>query len=66
MKFPFFAITILITILCVMMMFKSFDTGQGWAIALSIVGVLTFGILSLLALLYQMRQHEGQKGGGHH
>jgi hypothetical protein len=65
MKFPFFAITILITIFCVMMMFKSFDYGKGWAIALSVVGVLTFGILSLLALLYQMRQHEDQKGGGH-
>ncbi len=63
MKFPFFAITILITILCFMMMIKSFDYGQGWAIALSLVGVLTFSILSIIALLYQMRKHESANNG---
>lgn len=66
MKFPFFAVTILITIFCFMMMIKSFDYGKAWAIALSVVGVLTFGILSIIALLYQMRQHEQAKGGADH
>ncbi len=64
MKFPFFATAILITILCFMLFIKSLDYGQAWAIVLSILGMLTFGILSLLSLLYQMRQHEGDKG--HH
>jgi hypothetical protein len=64
MKFPFFATTVLLTIVCFMMMIKSFDYGKGWAIALSVVGILTFGILSIIALLYQMRQHQGEKG--HH
>jgi hypothetical protein len=64
MKFPFFATTILITILCFMLFIKSLDYGKGWAIALSVTGMLTFGILSLISLLYQMRQHEGDKG--HH
>jgi cell division protein FtsW (lipid II flippase) len=62
MKFPFFATAILITIFCFMMFIKSIDYGQAWAIVLSIVGLLTFGILSLVALLYQMRQHEDSKG----
>lgn len=64
MKFPFFATTVLLTIVCFMLMIKSIDYGKGWAIALSITGLLTFGILSIVALLYQMRQHEG--GKGHH
>ncbi len=64
MKFPFFATTILITILCFMLFIKSLDYGKAWAIALSVTGILTFGILSLISLLYQMRQHEGDKG--HH
>jgi Na+/melibiose symporter-like transporter len=64
MKFPFFATAILITIVCFMMFIKSLDSGQAWAVALSIIGLLTFGILSLIALLHQMRQHEGEKG--HH
>jgi hypothetical protein len=64
MKFPFFATTILITILCFMLFIKSLDYGKGWAVALSVTGMLTFGILSLISLLYQMRQHEGDKG--HH
>jgi hypothetical protein len=29
-----------------------------------VVGLLTFSILSIISLLYQMRQHEGDKG--HH
>lgn len=66
MKFPFFAVTILITIFCFMMMIKSIDYGKAWAIALSVAGVLTFGILSIIALLYQMRQHEQAKGAAHH
>ena len=64
MKFPFFATAILITILCFMLFIKSLDYGKNWTIALSITGMLTFGILSLISLLYQMRQHEGDKG--HH
>jgi hypothetical protein len=47
-----------------MLLIKSFDYGKAWAIALSAVGLLTFAILSLISLLYQMRQHEGDKG--HH
>jgi hypothetical protein len=64
MKFPFFISPILLTILCFMLFIKSLDYGKGWAIALSVVGMLTFGILSIIALLYQMRQHEGENG--HH
>lgn len=64
MKFPFFATTILITIICFMLFIKSIDYGQAWAIVLSIVGMATFSILSIIALLYQMRQHEGENG--HH
>lgn len=64
MKFPFFATTVVLTILCFMLMLKSFDYGQAWAIALSIVGMLTFGILSIISLLYQMRQHDNNNG--HH
>lgn len=64
MKFPYFVTTIILTIISFMMLIKSFDYGKGWAIALSVVSLLTFGILSIVALLYQMRQHEGEKG--HH
>jgi hypothetical protein len=28
--------------------------------------MLTFGILSLIAILYQMRKHEGTGHGSHH
>ncbi|MCU0394693.1 MAG: hypothetical protein MUF29_02200 [Chitinophagaceae bacterium] len=67
MKIPFFVVTVLLTIFCFMMMIKSFDYGKAWAIALSVTGVLTFAILSIIALLYQMRQHEGMKAdSGHH
>lgn len=67
MKFPFFAITILITIFMVMLLLKSFDYGQGWAIALAAIGVLMFAILSIIALMYQMRKTNAQKGDdGHH
>lgn len=66
MKFPFFAITVLITILCFILFVKSIDYGRGWAIALSVVGLLTFFILSILALQYQLRQHENLKGQSSH
>ena len=66
MKFPFFATTVLLTIVCFMMFIKSLDYGKAWAIALSVVGMLTFGILSLIAILYQMRKHEGTGHGSHH
>lgn len=62
MKFPFFITPILLTILCFMFFIKALDSHQAWAIILSIVGMLTFGILSIIALLYQMRQHEGENG----
>jgi hypothetical protein len=45
-----------------MMFIKALDYGQAWAIVLSIVGMLTFAILSIVSLMYQMRQHEGDKG----
>jgi cell division protein FtsW (lipid II flippase) len=64
MKIPFFVSAVLLTILCFMMFIKALDYGAGWAIALSVVGLLTFAILSIVSLLYQMRQHEGDKG--HH
>lgn len=64
MKFPFFATTVLLTIVCFMMLIKAIDYGQAWALALSVVGLLTFAVLSIVSLLYQMRQHEGDKG--HH
>ena len=67
MKFPFFATTILITILCFMMLIKSIDYGQGWAVALSIVGLLTFAVLSIISIFYELRKHESLKGDhGHH
>jgi hypothetical protein len=66
MKFPFFAVTILITLFCFMLFIKSLDYGAGWAIALSVVGLLTFAILSIIALLYQLRQHEATKGENSH
>jgi cell division protein FtsW (lipid II flippase) len=64
MKIPFFVSAVLITILCFMLFIKSLDYGQAWAIILSVVGLLTFAVLSIISLLYQMRQHEGDKG--HH
>ncbi len=67
MKFPFFATTILITILCFMMLIKSIDYGQGWAVALSVVGLLTFAVLSIISIFYELRKHESLKGDhGHH
>lgn len=66
MKFPYFATTVLITIVCFMLFVKSLDYGKTWAIALSVVGMLTFSILSLIAILYQMRKHEGNSNGSHH
>lgn len=63
MKIPFFVAPILLTILCFMMFIKALDSHQAWAVILSVVGLLTFAILSIIALLYQMRQHEGDNGG---
>ena len=64
MKFPFFATTILISIFCAMMLIKSFDYGKAWAIVLAAVCLGVFSVLSIVALLYQMRQHDEQRG--HH
>lgn len=66
MKFPFFATSILITIFSAMMFIKALDYGKGWAIALAVVNLLTFAILSIVALMYQMRKHEQMNSGGHH
>jgi hypothetical protein len=66
MKFPFFATTALLSIVCFVLMLKSFDYGKAWAIALSVVGVLTFGILTIVSLQYQMRKHEEERGSAHH
>ncbi len=64
MKFPFFATTSILAIFCFMLFIKSLDYGQAWAIVLSILGLLLFGILTIVALMHQLRQHEGEKG--HH
>ena len=66
MKFPFFAITILLTIFCVMLLLKSFDYGQGWAIALAAIGVLLFAILSIISITYQIRLGEEDQEVAHH
>lgn len=66
MKFPFFATTTLISIFCAMLLLKSFDYGQPWAIVLAAVGFLLFAVLTIIALQYQMRQHDdNQNGEGH-
>ena len=66
MKFPFFAITVLLTIFCVMLLLKSFDYGQGWAIALAAVGVLLFAVLTIVSIFYQIRLGEEAKSDAHH
>jgi cell division protein FtsW (lipid II flippase) len=65
MKFPFFATTTLISIFCAMLLIKSFDYGQAWAIVLAAIGVLLFSVLTILALQYQMRQHDDNQNGDH-
>jgi len=55
MRIPYFVVTILLAILSIILMFKSFDYGQGWAIALAILGVVLFGILSILAVNYEIK-----------
>ena len=58
MRFPFFATTTLLSIFCAMLLLKSFDYGRGWAIVLAAVGLLLFSVLTILALQFQMRQHD--------
>ncbi|MDA3614866.1 hypothetical protein [Polluticaenibacter yanchengensis] len=65
MRIPYFVVTILLAILSVILMFKSFDYGHGWAIALAILSVLLFGILSVIAVSYEIKQGEA-KDAAHH
>ncbi len=58
MKIPFFYITILITIFIMLLFVRSLDSGQGWAIVLSILGMALFVVLSILSLYYHMGQHK--------
>jgi hypothetical protein len=48
-----------------MLLIKSFDYGQAWAIVLAAIGVLLFSVLTILALQYQMRQHDDNQNGDH-
>jgi cell division protein FtsW (lipid II flippase) len=66
MKFPFFATTTLIAIFCAMLLLKSFDYGKAWAIVLAAVGLLLFTVLTIIALQYQMRQHDDNQDGEAH
>lgn len=65
MRFPFFATTTLLSIFCAMLLLKSFDYGHGWAIALAAVFLLLFAILTIIALQYQMRQHDNADAADH-
>lgn len=65
MKFPFFATTTLISIFFAMVLLKTFDYGKAWAIVLAAIGLLLFFVLTILALQYQMRQHDDNQNGGH-
>ena len=65
MKVPFFAVTIILAIFFAMLLIKSFDYGHGWATALAAVGLLTFFILSVIALMYQMRKHDNAQHADH-
>jgi ABC-type thiamin/hydroxymethylpyrimidine transport system permease subunit len=64
MKFPFFAITTLLSIFCTMMLLKSFDYGKAWATALAAVFLGTFVILTIVSIYYQIRK--GEEASGHH
>lgn len=63
MRFPFFATTTLLSIFFAMLLLKTFDYGQGWAIALAAVGLLLFSVLTIISLQYQMRQHDDNHDG---
>lgn len=65
MKVPFFAITVILAIFCGMLLIKSFDYGHAWATALAIVGLLTFFVLSVIAVMYQLRKHENKNHADH-
>jgi ABC-type thiamin/hydroxymethylpyrimidine transport system permease subunit len=66
MRFPFFAITVLLSIFCAMLLLKSFDYGQAWATALAVVGLLLFFVLSIISIFYEIRLGEEAKGDAHH
>ena len=65
MRFPFFATTTLLSILFAMLLLKSFDYGRGWAIVLAAIGFLLFAVLTILALQFQMREHDDSGAGDH-
>jgi len=65
MRFPFFATTTLLSILFAMLLLKSFDYGRGWAVALAAIGLLLFAVLTILALQFQMRDHDDSGTGDH-
>jgi hypothetical protein len=65
MRFPFFATTTLLSILFAMLLLKSFDYGRGWAIFLAAIGLLLFAVLTILALQFQMREHDDTGAGDH-
>jgi hypothetical protein len=65
MRFPFFATTTLLSILFAMLLLKSFDYGRGWAIVLAAIGFLLFAVLTILALQFQMREHDDTGAGDH-
>ena len=65
MRFPFFATTTLLSILFAMLLLKSFDYGRGWAVALAATGLLLFARLTILALQFQMREHDDTGHGDH-
>ena len=65
MRFPFFATTTLLSILFAMLLLKSFDYGKGWAVALAAIGFLLFAVLTILALQFQMREHDDSGAGDH-
>jgi hypothetical protein len=65
MRFPFFATTTLLSILFAMLLLKSFDYGRGWAVVLAAIGFLLFAVLTILALQFQMREHDDTGAGDH-
>ena len=65
MRFPFFATTTLLSILFAMLLIKSFDYGRGWAVVLAAIGLLLFAVLTILALQFQMREHDDTGAGDH-
>ena len=65
MRFPFFATTTLLSILFAMLLIKSFDYGRGWAVVLAGIGLLLFAVLTILALQFQMREHDDTGAGDH-